>query len=386
MRGTLAMKTILLYTLRFNPGYDGFFLSLMREGRRRGWRFAWLTHRDAPDEAERVARMFELLKPAGFVGGAIRGIVRAVPRGFPSVWVDCGDGVPKGAVAVEHDNASFGAAAAGALGNAGSTFAAFGFAGHRWSDERVRAFASAIGRSGGRCRRFGFPKDALETPYLAFERLCAILAGLPRPVSAFAVTDRLADVALMAAESLGLRCPGDFRIVGVDDDEMVCMSPRAPLSSVRPDWAEGGRLAAEALEIQMRGGRPRKKYLYGAAGVTRRASTRIPYRRPKDDRVERALSFIDAEYASRIGVAEVVRAMGCSRSLAELRFREETGKTILEALTEKRWEKLLVHLRRRDADLSALPDICGFRSAAALRELFRHRTGMSMTEWRRKNG
>ena len=59
---------------------------------------------------------------------------------------------------------------------------------------------------------------------------------------------------------------------------------------------------------------------------------------------------------------------------------------ILEALTEKRWEKLLVHLGRSDVDLSALPSICGFRSAAALRELFRRRTGMSMTEWRKRNG
>ena len=53
---------------------------------------------------------------------------------------------------------------------------------------------------------------------------------------------------------------------------------------------------------------------------------------------------------------------------------------------DKRWEKLLVHLRRREVDLAALPDICGFRSAAALRDLFRRRTGMSMTEWRRRNG
>ena len=183
-----------------------------------------------------------------------------------------------------------------------------------------------------------------------------------------------------------MHCPDDIRIVGVDDDELVCMGSPSPLSSVRPDWAEGGRLVAEALEIQMKGGKPLTKYLYGAAGVTRRASTRNPYHRPKDARVERALSFIDAEFASPIDLADVVKAMGCSRSLAELRFREETGKTILEALTEKRWEKLLVHLRRSDVNLSALPGICGFRSAASLRELFRRRTGMSMTAWRRRNG
>ncbi len=379
------MKTILVYAERFGANYDGFYRSLLREGRMRGWRFAWLTYRDAPDEAERVARMFELLKPAGFVGGAIRHIACSVPRGCPAVWVDCGVRIAN-AVSVEHDNASFGLAAAKTLGDAGSAFAVFGFAGHSWSAARARAFASAIREGGNRCRLFDFPKDTLQNPYMAFEHLREVLGTLPHPVSVFAVNDGLADVALMAAESLGLRCPNDIRIVGVDDDEKICMSSSTPLSSVRPDWAEGGRLAAEALEMQMRGVKPLRKYLYGAAGVTRRASTRTPYRRPKDERVERALAFIDAEFASQISLADVVRAMGCSRSLAELRFREETGKTILEALTEKRWEKLLVHLRRSDVNLSALPSICGFRSAAALRELFRRRTGMSMTEWRKRNG
>lgn len=379
------MKTILVYAARLGANYNGFYLSLLREGRMRGWRFAWLTFRDSPDEPERVARMFELLKPAGFVGGAIRRIACAVPRGCPAVWVDCGR-IPRGAVAVEHDNASFGLAAAKTLGEAGSSFAVLGFSGHNWSAARARAFASEIRGGGNRCRVFNFPKDALQNPYMAFERLREALRTLPRPMSVFAVTDRLADVALMAAESLGLHCPNDIRIVGVDDDELVCMSSPTPLSSVRPDWAEGGRLVAEALETQMKGGKPLKKYLYGAAGVTRRASTRNPYHRPKDARVERALAFIDAEFASQIDLADVVRAMGCSRSLAELRFREETGKTILEALTEKRWEKLLVHLGRSDVDLSALPSVCGFRSAAALRELFRRRTGMSMTEWRKRNG
>lgn len=378
------MKTILVYAQRSSANYSGLFLSLLREGRIRRWRFAWLTPLEAPGERERVAGMFASLKPAGFIGGYIHGAAVAVPRGVPAVWVDCGT-IPRGAVAVEHDNASFGRAAARTLSGAGTAYAVFGLSGHVWSAARASAFAAAIRQDGARCRICNFPKEALNNPYLAFGPICETLRRLQKPVSVFAVTDRLADVTLMAAESLKMRCPDDIRVVGVDDDEVICMSSPTPLSSVRPDWAEGGRLAAEALETQMRGEKPQRKYLYGAAGVTRRASTRDPYRRPKDERVLRALSFIDAEYASPIDLADVVRAMGCSRSLAELRFRGETGKTILETLTEKRWGKLLVQLRRRDVDFSALPSICGFRSSAALRELFRRRTGMSMTEWRKAN-
>ena len=98
------------------------------------------------------------------------------------------------------------------------------------------------------------------------------------------------------------------------------------------------------------------------------------------------LTLLAPEYASPITVADVVKAMGCSRRLAELRFNQETGKTIARALEDKRHARLLVELKHQNVDISALPEICGFRSAAALRECFRRRTGMSMTAWRRANG
>lgn len=378
------MKTILVYSHQSASGYKELALSMIREGRRRGWRFAWVTPRDEDDEPARVRRMFDFLKPIGFVGGAIRRVATVVPKGMARVWIDCGI-VPPGDPHVLHDNASFGVAAADALADGGGHFAAFGLDWHVWSTARTRAFAACVRRNGGRCRVFRFHRGVLYNPYLAFEPLCAALGKLRRPVSVFAVTDRLAAVVLMAAESLGWHCPRDIRIVGVDDDPLVCMSSPVTLSSVHPDWAQGGRLVAEVLETQMRGEPVRHEYVYGAAGVTRRASTRDAYRRPKDERVERALAFIAAEFSSPIGLSDVVATMGCSRSLAELRFREETGKTILKTIEDMRWERLVVLLGRKDAEISALPDLCGFRSAAALRAFFRRRTEMSMTEWRTNN-
>lgn len=379
------MKTIVIYALRGSSGYDAFFRSLMREGRRRGWNFAFVEPLPGPDEPARMARIFARLRPAGFVSGYAKGGPLEPPPGLPSVWVDC-DRAPRGAPLVRHDNASFGAAAADALlAGGGREFAAFGLTRHDWSDARVRAFASRVRAAGGRCRTIRL-EARNENQFDALEPLRDALSRLPRPASVFAVTDRLAQVALMAAESIGRRCPRDIRIVGVDDDELVCTGGPTAVSSVRPDWALGGRLAAEALETQIRGGRAKRVYVYGAAGVTRRASTRPAYRRPKDERVERALAFIAAEYASPVGVPDVVSSMGCSRRLAELRFREETGRTIAEALENARLDRVRVLLRRDDADFAGLPALCGFRTASALRAAFRRRTGLSMTEWRRKNG
>lgn len=379
------MRTILVYTQRLNASYNELFLSLMREGRRRGWCFAIVEPTDAPDEAERVAWIFEVLHPSGFIGCYLRRNAPVpVPPKMPAVWID-NSRPPRGACVVRHDNARFGVAAADALAGGTGGYAVFGLKPHKWSAVRERAFARRIGEMGLSCRvvRLDVRDENQFTALGDVRDAMKRLVRLPRPVSVFAVTDRLANIVLMAASSLGWKCPRDIKVVGVDDDEMVCMGAPVTLSSVHPDWAEGGRLVAEALATQMRGGKPQREYLYGAAGVTRRASTRDVYHRPKDERVEKGLAFIASEFSSPIGVADVVAAMGCSRGHAELRFREETGKSILETVEEARWERLMVLLRRKRADISALPSMCGFRTASALRQFFRRRAGMSMTDWRK---
>ena len=374
------MKTILVYVQQPSAGYIELYLSLMREGRRRGWCFALVEPMAGPDEAKRLEEVFATLHPSGFVGGYIDGDPIVPPSGMPSVWIDTSRPPPDSCV-VRHDNASFGIAAADALADHDTGFAVFGLGHHKWSAVRERAFAERLRERGCHCRVVRLHTRE-KFQYLALGEVREALSRMKRPMSVFAVTDQLASVVLMAADALGWRCPRALRLIGVDDNEIVCMNSPVTLSSVHPDWALGGRLVAEALETQMRGGCAAPEYIYGAAGITRRASTRIPYERPKDERVARALAFIASEFSSPITVGDVTDAMGYSRSHGELRFREETGRTILETIEEMRWERLIVLLGRQNASLAALPDMCGFRSASALRQFFRRRTGMSMTEWR----
>ena len=376
------MKTILLYPRAESTKYRELYRSLMAEGRKRGWRFVSVDRMPGPDEGERIRKICDDLEVDGWVGWHVGKPVSVALSGIPTVFVNPGH-CPPGVPLVHHDNAAFGAAAAAALGFDEENYAVVGFAGINWSRARERAFSARLRENNLNCKAIRVAAPSFK-PYAAHDELRRAISRLKRPVSVFAVNDSLADAVLASAESLGWHCPRDIRIVGCDDDELICMASPVTLSSVRPDWDFGGRLVASALEIQLRGEKPQREYVYGAAGVARRASTRTPYRRPIDERVERGLAFIAAEFASGIGVAEVVDKMGGSRRHCERRFREETGKSILETIEDKRMDLLQAWLGRKKANISALPRLCGFRSAAALRDFFRRRTGMSMTEWRKR--
>ena len=376
------MKNVLIYPRAESARSSDMFFSLMREGRRRNWRFLSVSRIIDPGESDRLAALRSELNVSGWVGYHVGAAITKALSGLPTVFVNSGN-VPAGVPVVRHDNAAFGVAAADALGFASENYAVVRFSDGIWPKTREAAFAARLAENGRKCTTIGVSARN-DRPFSAFRELRDAMSRLPIPVSVFAVNDRLADAVLAAAESLGLRCPRDIRVVGCDDDELVCMASPVTLSSVRPDWDAAGRLIADALEVQMRGGTPRSEYVYGASGVVRRASTRNPYRRPLDDRVERAIAFIDAEYAEKIRVEDVLRAMGGSRRHGERRFREETGKSILETIEDRRMERLLSHLGCENPDLGRLPALCGFRSAASLRDFFRRRTGMSMTAWRRR--
>ena len=74
--------------------------------------------------------------------------------------------------------------------------------------------------------------------------------------------------------------------------------------------------------------------------------------------------------------------MGCSTRLAEMRFREVTGKTIREAIADIRMERAVVLLKGGATPIGDIAQACGNGTEAALRIAFRKRFGQSMRAWR----
>ena len=100
------------------------------------------------------------------------------------------------------------------------------------------------------------------------------------------------------------------------------------------------------------------------------------------DAVARGLAYIGKNATRGISTADVISHLGVSRRLADLRFREFSGKTIHEALVETRLEELKRRLRETEISITSLTAACGFESENYAKNLFKARFGMSMSAYR----
>ena len=173
-------------------------------------------------------------------------------------------------------------------------------------------------------------------------------------------------------------------VLGVDNDELICENAHPRLSSVQPDFEEEGRLAAETLDVLMHGKKlAERTLLVGAKGIVQRESTAELSH--AGQLVQKAVAYINRHALDGIVVNDVVRHLKCSRRLADLRFRELQGRTILDAITERRLDEVKHRLARTRDKIDAIASACGYRNPTYLKNLFKKRFGMSMSEWRNQN-
>ena len=84
-------------------------------------------------------------------------------------------------------------------------------------------------------------------------KLVKWLAGLPTPIGLFAVTDYRARQVLDACRQIGLRVPQQVAVIGVDNEEVICVHVQPQLSSVVRNNQQEGYHAAAMLDQLIRG-------------------------------------------------------------------------------------------------------------------------------------
>ena len=250
-----------------------------------------------------------------------------------------------------------------------------------WSRDRGEAFARIVRMNGRKChifrpRTFGHEDDT----YRAW--LKEWLEKAPKPLGVFAANDYIAAQVLSCATVARIAVPDELRVIGVDNDLQICVHTAPPLTSILPDHEKAGFFAAELLADRLAHPKARlASRTFGPVAVIHRQSTNAIRRH--DDRVGAALELIRRRACEGLMARDVIAAMGTSRRLAELRFREVTGRSILEEIKSVRLERAKNLLRKTDTPVAEIAAACGYGSTEALRKIFIAEFGAAPARWRK---
>ena len=293
-----------------------------------------------------------------------------------------GTGVPS--ACVRNDNEGIGRFCAECFMSLGR-FAAAAFvssrAGDDWSAARERGFLGNfldVSRHTFRTKTEPGSDDDIKA-------LSEWLAALPKPVAVMAAWDIRGMHVLNACRVAGIDVPRQVAVIGVGDDRLFCDFSTPPLTSITPDHVLEGQLAAKTIDKMMRGkcGMKPRLVLNTAKRLVERESTR-PLA-PATTLVERALSFIADNASRNIKAGDVASALGVSRSLLDLRFKELRGETLAHAIASGRLGEVKRLLAGTGLSIRAITSTCGFANPNHLKNLFRRKFGISMREWRNEH-
>lgn len=255
-----------------------------------------------------------------------------------------------------------------------------------WSYLRKNGFVRALREAGFRARTLDGPDGPVESTGSPgdIENLERWLLALPKPAAVMTDHDVRAAQVLECCSRLGLNVPQQVAVIGVDNDRVICDFTVPTLTSILPDHEQVGFRAAERLSRMMAG---RANAAYAAKAVKCPPKTIVvresskPFS-PSAQLVHRALAFIDRNACNGIRVNDIARHLGISRALIDLRFREVEGRSVLDAIVERRLAEVKRLLVSTTYSISRICLLCGFKDPKHLSRLFRQRFGLAMREYR----
>jgi AraC-like DNA-binding protein len=96
------------------------------------------------------------------------------------------------------------------------------------------------------------------------------------------------------------------------------------------------------------------------------------------------VEFIRLNACAGITVMDVARHLNVSRRLAELRFREAQGHSLLDEIQHHRLERVCALLRETNLPIGEIGRRCGYQTETYLKVLFKTRFNVTMREYRKK--
>ena len=254
----------------------------------------------------------------------------------------------------------------------------------RHSQARAAAFADVLAEQGFPCAHFEIDERHPERWTDELERLRGWIDALPKPCAVLTHADVYAQLVTDACRLAKVSIPEQVALLGVDNEVDIADNLRPTLSSVLPDFVSAGVQAVQTLVKLMNARRtPRKpiRATYGVKALIERGSTQDV--RGAGRLVDAARKLIRTRSHEGIRVADIARELNVSPRLLELHFRSVLGHSVRDELLDTRLEEVKSRLTRTKEPIDVLALQCGWRSAIALKVLFKKRCGQSMRDYRK---
>ena len=283
---------------------------------------------------------------------------------------------------IASDETAIGNRAADYLAEQGS-YSAFAYIGYaqkrKWSAQRGKIFAARLARRQLATSVLTIDPWSSE-PEREKRKLQDFLRALPRPAAVFIANDELAYWVTTVAVHNGIVFSKDLVLLGVDNDEILCKNARPTISSIQPEFEKAGFLAAETLDRMMSEHPFKRERRFGISEVIRRDST-IP-RNSHGQLVQRIDEIIDREFSTLESVNDIVTRLNASRRLIDLRYRQVKGLSILEAIQNRRLDRVRLLLRESTLGFAEIAEASGFTSETYLMRLFKRQYGLTLRSYR----
>ena len=249
-----------------------------------------------------------------------------------------------------------------------------------WSLDRETEFRKILKLNGLRVHVFQSDETGPTPAWI--QQLGTWIRELPKPCALLAVNDIVGESVVNTASAQGIAVPDNLAVVSIDNSKTICENTNPPLTSVALDFFRAGFLSAELLAEKLAKPhlKPCCRYYPPIAIIRRASSRRFNY---QDNRVVTALKLINGENFNTLTSSQIISAMGCSRRLAEIRFRDMTGMSILEAIQKVRLERACALLKTTRLTNNEIANLCGYSKDFFLQKLFRKHFNKTMSEFRR---
>ena len=105
-------------------------------------------------------------------------------------------------------------------------------------------------------------------------------------------------------------------------------------------------------------------------------------RKIEDGRIIQIVNYIEREYGRNIVVNDLADNMEVSRAWLSRKFKEYTGKTIKEYVTDVRISHAKDFLTRTTWSVAEIAEKCGYQNQMFFSRMFKQAAGVSPTQWR----